>query len=46
MKKIKNNKVLDLRNKSEYERVIELGKISKKINSIFQDSIQNKKIKN
>ena len=46
MKKIKNNKVLDLRNKSEYEKVIELGKISKKINSMFQKSNQNKKIKN
>lgn len=42
MKKIKNNKVLDLKNKSEYEKVIKLGKISKKINSIFKD----KKIKN
>ena len=30
MKKIKNNKVIDLRNKSEHEKVIELGKISKK----------------
>ena len=46
MKKIKNNKVIDLKNKSEYEKVVELGKISKKINSIFQNSIQNKKIKN
>ena len=46
MKNIKNNKVIDLKNKSEYEKVIELGKISKKINSIFQNSTQNKKIKN
>lgn len=45
MKKIKNNKIIDLRNKSEYEKVTELGKISKKINSIFQNSIQNKKRK-
>lgn len=43
MKKLKNNEVIDLRNKSEYEKVIELGKISKKINSIFKDTIQNKK---
>ena len=46
MKKIKNNKVIDLKNKSEYEKVIELGKISKKINLIFKNSIQNKKTKN
>ena len=43
MKKIKNNKVIDLRNKSEYEKAAELGKISKKINLIFQKSVQNKK---
>lgn len=43
MKKLKNNKLIDLRNKSEREKVIELGKISKKINSIFKDTIQNKK---
>ena len=46
MKKIKNNKVLDLRNKSEHEKVIALGVISRKINSIFQNLMQNKKIKN
>jgi len=43
MKKIKNNEVIDLKNKSEHEKVIELGKISKKINSIFKDAVQNKK---
>lgn len=43
MKKIKNNKVIDLKNKTEHEKVIELGKISKKINLIFKGSVQNKK---
>lgn len=44
MKKIKNNKVIDLRNKNEYEKSIELGKISKEINLLFEKSIQNNKI--
>lgn len=43
MKKIKNNKIINLKNKSEYEKVIELGKISKEINSIFKKNSQNKK---
>ena len=29
MKKIKNNKVIDLKNESEHEKVIKLGEISK-----------------
>lgn len=36
MKKIKDNKIIDLRNKSEYEKSIELGKISNQINEIFE----------
>lgn len=43
MKKIKNNKIINLKNKSEYEKVIELGKISKEINSIFKRNSRNKK---
>lgn len=43
MKKIKNNKIINLKNKSEYEKVIELGKISKEINSIFEKNSRNKK---
>lgn len=43
MKKIKNNKIINLKNKSEYEKVIELGKISKEINSIFKKNSRNKK---
>lgn len=35
MKKIKNNKIIDLKNKNEYEKNIELGKVSRKINLIF-----------
>lgn len=41
MKKIKNNKIIDLKNKNEYEKSIELGKISKEINSIFKNSVQS-----
>jgi hypothetical protein len=43
MKKIKDNKVIDLKNKNEYEKSIELGEISKKINLIFKKNTQNKK---
>ena len=43
MKKIKNNKIIELKNKKEYEKSIELGKISKKVNSIFKKNILNKK---
>lgn len=43
MKKIKNNKIINLKNKSEYKKVIELGKISKEINSIFKKNSRNKK---
>lgn len=39
MKKIKNNKVIDLKNESEHEKVIKLGEISKEINSIFRENI-------
>ncbi len=35
MKKLKNNKIIDLKSKNEYEKNLELGKISKKINAIF-----------
>ena len=42
MKKIKENKVINLKGKTEFEKAIELGKISKKINSIFK---KNKNIK-
>lgn len=42
MKKIKDNKIIDLRNKSEYERSIELGKISNQINKIFEKDRANK----
>lgn len=38
MKKIKNNEIIDLRNKSEYEKAIELGKLSKQINEIFNNA--------
>lgn len=40
MKKLKNNKVIDLKNKNEYEKSITLGKISKKINSFFKKSVK------
>ena len=36
MKKIKNNKIIDLKNKTEYEKSLKLGEVSKKINSIFK----------
>jgi len=36
MKKIKNNRVINLKNKSEYEKAIEMGKISKQINEIYE----------
>ena len=42
MKKIKNNKIINLKDKNEQEKAIELGKISKEINSIFE---KNKNIK-
>lgn len=42
MKKIKNNKIVDLKNKNEYEKSIKLGEISKKINLIFKKNIQKK----
>ena len=43
MKKIKDNKVIDLKDKNEYEKAIELGKLSKEINSIFEKN-QNKNL--
>lgn len=43
MKKIKNNQVVDLRNKNEFDKCIELGKISKKINDIFKTFNINEK---
>lgn len=43
MKKIKNNKIIDLRNKNEYEKSIELGKVSKDINSIFKKTTKDNK---
>lgn len=46
MKKIKNNKIIDLKNKNEYEKSIKLGEISKDINSIFKKNTKNNKIKN
>lgn len=42
MKKIKNNQIIDLKNKDEYEKSKELGKISKKINLIFKNNTKNK----
>lgn len=36
MKKIKDNKIIDLRKENEYEKTIKFGQISKKINSIFK----------
>ncbi len=46
MKKIKNNKIIDLKNKSEYEKAIKLGEVSKKVNVIFEKAIKDKKTKN
>lgn len=46
MKKIKNNKIIDLKNKNEYEKSIELGEISKDINSIFKKITKNNKMVN
>lgn len=43
MKKIKNNKLINLKNKNEYEKAIELGEISKEINSFFEDNTQKDK---
>lgn len=45
MKKLKNNEIIDLNSKNDYEKTIELGKLSKKINSIFQKNTNNKKKK-
>ena len=42
MKKLKNNIIIDLKNKSEYEKVVEMGKLSRMINNLFKD----KKTKN
>ena len=42
MKNIKKNKIINLKDKNEQEKTIELGKISKQINSIFE---KNKKLK-
>ena len=41
MKKIKNNKIIDLKNKNEYEKSIKLGEISKNINLIFKKTAKN-----
>ncbi len=41
MKKIKNNKIIDLKNKNEYEKSIKLGEISKKINAVFKKAVKN-----
>ncbi len=41
MKKIKNNKIIDLKDKNEYEKSIKLCEISKKVNEIFN---KNKKL--
>lgn len=41
MKKIKNNKIIDLKNKNEYEKSIKLGEISKKINLVFKKTSKN-----
>ncbi len=41
MKKIKNNKIIDLKNKNEQEKSIKLGEVSKKINSIFKKATKN-----
>ncbi len=46
MKKLKNNKIIDLKNKNEYEKTIKLGEISKDINLIFGKTIKKKEIKN
>lgn len=43
MKKIKDNKIIDLKHKDEKEKSIELGKISKQINEIFNNE-NNKNI--
>ena len=42
MKKLKNNQIVDLKNKNEYEKTIALGRMSKNINLIFE---KNKKAK-
>ncbi len=41
MKKVKENKIIDLRNKNEYEKAMELGKMSRKINLIFEKQAKN-----
>ncbi len=41
MKKIKDNKIIDLKNKNEEEKNIELGRISKQINKIFEARNEN-----
>lgn len=42
MKKIKNNEIINLKNKNEYEKSIKLGEISKEINLIFKKSTKVK----
>lgn len=38
MRKIKNNKVIDLKDKNEYDKKVELENLSKKINEIFDEN--------
>lgn len=42
MKKIKNNQIIDLKHKGESEKLKKMGKISKKINLIFEKNTKNK----
>lgn len=42
MKKIKNNEIINLKDKNEYEKSIKLGEISKEINLIFKKSTKVK----
>ena len=46
MKRIKNNKIVDLKNKTEYEKAIKLGELSKEINSIFNKKLKSKSLEN
>lgn len=41
MKKLKDNRIIDLKNKTEYEKVIIIGDFSKKINAIFEELKDN-----
>ncbi len=45
MSKIKNNKIIDLRNKSEEEKSLIMAQISREINKVFEENKDKEKEK-